>query len=107
MGDIMKSTTKSTFNEDVLESKKIVLLDVWAPWCAPCRGMTPILEAISEEEKTTVDVVKLDASVEMELVQELGVTGLPTFLVYKNGKIVGSSVGATSKVNLQKLINEA
>ena len=104
-GDGMKATTSSTFKQDVLDSKKTVLLDVWAPWCAPCRGMNPIVEQIAEESKDLADIVKLDASVEMELVQTLGVSSLPTFLVYKNGQIVNSSVGATSKANLLKLIS--
>ena len=103
----MKSTTKSNFEQDVLKSKKTVLLDVWAPWCAPCRGMEPIIEALSEDTKAFAEVVKLDASTEMEMAQELGVSGLPTFLIFKNGQIVGSTVGATSKMNLLKLISSA
>ena len=103
----MKSTTKSNFEQDVLKSKKTVLLDVWAPWCAPCRGMEPIIEALSEDTKAFAEVIKLDASTEMEMVQKLGVSGLPTFLVFKDGQIVGSTVGATSKMNLLKLISSA
>ncbi len=102
----MKSTTKNTYQQDVLDSKKIVLLDVWAPWCAPCRGMMPVVENIAEETKDWADVVKLDASVEMDLVQELGVSGLPTFLIYKNGQIVDSVVGATSKDALLKAMTK-
>ena len=102
----MKSTTKATFEQDVIKSNKLVLLDVWAPWCAPCRGMEPIIEAISNETQDFADVVKLDASVEMELVQQLGVSGLPTFLVFKDGKVVDSSVGATSKTNLLDLLSK-
>jgi thioredoxin 1 len=103
----MKSTTQATFKKDVLEADKVVLLDVWAPWCAPCRGMNPILEKLSEEQNDKMDLVKLDASVEEGLVQELGVTGLPTFLVFKNGQIVGSAIGATSKANLEGLVLKA
>ena len=103
----MKATTKTAFQNDVLESKKIVLLDVWAPWCAPCRGMEPIIEALGEETKNWAEIVKLDASVEMDLVQTLGVQGLPTFLVYKEGQIVGSTVGATSKDELLKILTAA
>jgi len=103
----MKSITKSTYTQDVLESKKIVLLDVWAPWCAPCRGMEPVLELVEKETKDWAEIIKLDASVEMDLVQELGVSSLPTFLIYKNGQIVGSSSGMTSKDNLIELMSQA
>ena len=101
----MKSTTKATFEQDVIKSTKVVLVDVWAPWCAPCRAMEPIIETLSEDTKNFAEIIKLDASTEMGLVQELGVSGLPTFLVFKNGQIVGSTVGATSKMNLLKLIS--
>lgn len=103
----MKSTTRSTYPQDVLGSKKVVLLDVWAPWCAPCRGMEPVLEIVKEETENWAEIIKLDASVEMDLVQELGVNGLPTYLIYKNGQIVSSSVGATSKMNLVNLMSKA
>ena len=103
----MISTNNQTFQQDVIEAKKVVLLDIWAPWCAPCRGMAPILEDVAEQTKEWADVVKLDASIEMDLVQSLGVTGLPTFLIYKDGKIIDSTVGATSKVNLISLMSKA
>jgi thioredoxin 1 len=103
----MRSTIKDTFKADVIESKKIVMLDVWAPWCAPCRGMEPILQALQEETKVWVEIIKLDASVEMDQVQELGVSALPTFLVYKDGQIVDSTVGATSKANLLNMLTSA
>ena len=96
----MKSITKSTFEKDVLNSEKIVLFDAWAPWCPPCRGMLPIVENISEENSDWIDVVKLNVDEEMELAQTLGVTGLPTFFVYKNGKIVNTIIGATTKDKL-------
>lgn len=91
----MKSTTKNTFKQDVLESDKLILLDVWAPFCAPCRSLMPVIEEISKE--AWFDVIKLDASTEMDFVQELGVSGLPTFFAFKNGQIVGSISGMTTK----------
>ena len=103
----MKSTTKGTFNQDIINAEKVVLLDVWAPWCAPCRGMEPVINAIHEETKDWAEVVKLDASTEMELVQELGVSGLPTFLVFKNGKLIESTSGAKSKDSLLSLMSKA
>ncbi len=103
----MKSTTKSAFQQDVLDSKKIVLLDVWAPFCGPCRGLEPIVEAIAEQTKTWVDVVKLDASTEMDFVQELGVSGLPTFFAYKDGQIVNQISGATTKAKIEEMLIKA
>ena len=102
----MKATTKDTFKSDVLESKKIVLVDVWATWCGPCRSMEPVIEALHNEVKDWAEVVKLDATTEMDLVQQLGVSSLPTFLVYKDGQIVDSTVGATTKQNLLDLISK-
>jgi len=103
----MKSTTKDTYAQDILGSKKIVLVDVWAPWCAPCRGMEPILELVEKETKDWAEIIKLDASVEMDLVQELGVSSLPTFLIYKNGQVISSNSGMTSKDNLIELMSQA
>lgn len=102
----MKSTTKDTFKQDVLESKKVVMLDVWAPWCPPCRSMEPVLEVLQDEVNDWAEVIKLDASVEMEQTQMLGVNSLPTFLVFKDGEIVGSAIGATSKANLFELLSK-
>ena len=103
----MKAITKNNFQQEILDSKKVIMLDVWAEWCAPCRGMSPIVDEIAEETTDWADVVKLDASVEMELVQELGVTGLPTFLIFKNGKIVNSIIGMTNKNNLLDMMKKA
>ncbi|HUC96700.1 MAG TPA: thioredoxin [Candidatus Saccharimonadales bacterium] len=103
----MKATVKDTFKQDVLDSKKIILVDVWASWCAPCRSMEPVLESLEQDVKEWAEIVKLDAEAEMDLVQELGVSSLPTFLVYKGGNIVESTVGATSKANLLNLLQQA
>lgn len=103
----MKSTTKSAFGADVLKSKKTVLVDVWAPWCGPCRGMEPILEAVEQEAADWAEIIKIDASKEMELAQELGVSGLPAYFVYSNGDKIGSIVGATSKAKLTDLMAQA
>ncbi|MEI6228777.1 MAG: thioredoxin [Candidatus Saccharibacteria bacterium] len=102
----MKAIIKNTFKQDILDSKKIVLLDVWAPWCGPCRAMEPIVEAVADEVKDWAEVAKLDASVEMDLAQELGVSGLPTFLVFKDGKVIDQTVGMTSKDALINLLSK-
>ncbi len=103
----MKSTVKTTFAQDVLESKKVVLLDIWAPWCPPCRAMMPLLDDLQEEVKDWAEIIKLDAEAEPEQTQNLGVSSLPTFMVFKDGKLVDSMIGATSKANLLGMISKA
>ncbi len=103
----MKSTTQQTYEQDVINSSKVVLVDVWAPWCAPCRGMEPILEDISKETTDWAEIIKLDASTEMDIVQQLDVRGLPTYLVYNKGKLLSGSAGATSKANLLQSMRRA
>src|SRR5690606_1212341 len=103
----MKDTSSATFNQDVINSQKPILLDVWAPWCGPCRGMEPILEQLSSETKDWAEIVKLNADDNMELVQQLGVSGLPTYLVFKDGQVTASGVGATSKANLLGMLEQA
>ena len=103
----MKTTTKATFQQDVLESKKIVLLDVWAPFCGVCLGLEPTVEKISQEFIDWLDVVKLDASDEMDFAQELGVSSLPTFFVYKEGKPIDQISGATNKAKIEEMLIKA
>ncbi len=102
----MKVITKENFNKEVLESDRLVLVDVWAPWCPPCRSMMPLVEDLSEEVKDKADVVKLDAQAEGELAQLLNVSALPTFLLFKDGKVIDSNIGATSKANLLSMITK-
>lgn len=99
----MKNTTKNTFKNDVLDSKKTVLVDVWAEYCGPCRAMAPILQQISDKN-SEIEIVKIDAQTEMDLAQQLGVTGLPTFMVYKNGKLVNSHSGMITKDRLVAML---
>jgi len=103
----MKIITEANFASEVLGSKKPVLLDVWAPWCAPCRGMMPVVEALADEVKDWADVAKLDASTEENLTQLLDVSCLPTFLVFKDGKVVGSTMGVVAKNTLLDLLKKA
>lgn len=104
---VMKATTKATFQQDVLDSKKIVLLDVWAPFCGVCLGLEPTVDKISQEFDEWLDVVKLDASEDMDFVQELDVSSLPTFMVYKKGQPVNQLSGATTKAKIEEMLLKA
>lgn len=83
----------------------LVLVDIWAEWCGPCKMIAPIVDELSSDFQGTLSVGKLDADTNREIVQELGVRNIPTLLLYKNGEIVDKSVGAASKEKLTEMIN--
>ena len=100
--------TSNNFEQEVLNSEKIVLVDFYADWCGPCKIFSPILEDISNEYDS-VKVVKVNIDDEIELAQHYGVTSVPTLIIIQNGRVVDRSVGAVSKlaiINMIKNITE-
>jgi len=85
--------TDATFRRLVLEADGPVLLDVWAPWCGPCRMLAPVLDALARRAGTGLAIVKLNADENPETVQALGVQGLPTLLLFRSGRIVARHAG--------------
>jgi thioredoxin 1 len=83
----------------------LVLVDVWASWCNPCKLISPIVDQISNEFYEKVNVGKLEADKNRETLVELNVRNIPTILLYKNGEVVDKSVGAVSKEKLVEMIN--
>lgn len=99
MGAI-KETSDATFDTDVLQSSKPVLVDFWAPWCGPCRAVAPILEEIAAAHADKIDVVKLNTDENPGISARYGITGIPTLNVYQGGEVVKTLVGAMPKPKL-------
>ena len=87
---------KNNFDAEVMQSDKKVLLDFWAPWCAPCRMVVPLVEEIAEE-RPDIKVGKVNVDEQMELANRFGVMSIPTLIVMEDGKILAKSMGAKPK----------
>ena len=95
--------TKNNFQEEVINSKKPVLLDFWASWCGPCRMVSPIVDEIAEE-RSDVKVCKVNVEEQRELAAAFKVMSIPTLVVMKEGKIVNRAMGARPKDQILELL---
>jgi thioredoxin 1 len=93
------------FEDKVLKAEKFVLLDFWAEWCGPCKMLAPILDEISKEIGDDVQVAKIDIDSNPDTPSKYGVRGIPTLMLFKDGKVVDSKVGLLPKNNLIEWIN--
>ena len=93
--------TTDNFEKEVLQSELPVLVDFYADWCGPCKMMTPIVEGLAQGYDGKVKVGKLNIDDEMEIAQQYRVMSIPTFILFKDGKAVETSVGAMSKDELE------
>lgn len=96
-----KQITDSTFESEVLKADKPVLVDFWAEWCGPCKMIGPSLEEISEELADKVTITKLNIDDYPEVSGRLGVRGIPTMILFKNGQPAATKVGAEPKSRLK------
>jgi len=105
MGDGIIHVSDSTFEEQVLNSQNPVLVDYWAAWCGPCKMIAPILDEIADEYADKLTVAKINIDDNQLTPQKYAVRGIPTLMIFKNGEIAGSKVGAMSKSQLSAFID--
>lgn len=95
--------TKETFQKEVLQSDKPVLVDFWATWCGPCRMVGPILDEIAQERED-IKVCKIDVDAQPELATEYGIMSIPTLMVFENGQKINQALGAMPKNQILELL---
>jgi thioredoxin 1 len=106
MSEQVKHVTDSSFEQDVLQSGKPVLVDFWAEWCAPCRMIAPMIDEIATEFASNATVVKLNVDDNTATAQRYGIKGIPTLILFSQGKEVERVVGATGKDSISRIIEK-
>ena len=106
MSKAITSTTDAKFEEDVLKADLPVLVDFWAEWCGPCRMIAPVLAELATEYQNKIKVVKVNVDENTATPAQYAIRGIPSLLLFKNGSLVASKVGALSKSQLTAFIDE-
>jgi thioredoxin 1 len=104
MSETVKEVTDNSFESEVRQAKKPVLVDFWAEWCGPCRMLAPTIEAIAEEHSGAVSVVKLNVDENPTTAAVYGIKGIPTLMLFSDGKEVERIVGVASKDTIVRTI---
>ena len=105
MSEHIQYVSDATFDAEVLQSPLPVLVDYWAEWCGPCRMIAPVLEEISKEYAGRLTVAKLNVDENQQTPAKFGIRGIPTLMLFKNGDIAATKVGALSKSQLTAFID--
>ena len=102
--ELITHTTDATFEADVLKSEALVLVDYWAEWCGPCKMIAPILDETAKELGTRLKIAKMNVDENREIPAKFGIRGIPTLMLFKDGQLAATKVGALSKAQLSAFI---
>ena len=97
--------TDASFEQEVLQSQTPVLVDYWADWCGPCKSIATILDEVAKEYSSKLKIVKMDTDKNTDIPVKYGVRGIPTLMLFKNGNVEATKVGALSKSQLAAFID--
>lgn len=99
-----KEITDANFESDVVNAGKVTLVDFWAPWCGPCKQLAPLIDELSTEKGDKIDVYKCNIDDNPESPSKYGVRGIPTLMIFKDGKLIDSKVGSIQKSALYEWV---
>ena len=103
--ELIKHITDDSFDSDVLAADKPVLVDYWAEWCGPCKMIAPILDEVSKAYEGRVQITKMNVDENREVPGKFGIRGIPTLMLFKDGQLAATKVGALTKAQLTAFLD--
>ena len=104
--ELIKHVSDASFEADVLQSGTPVLVDYWAEWCGPCKMIAPILDEVAGTYQGKLQIAKMNVDENREIPAKFGIRGIPTLMLFKNGQLAATKVGAMSKAQLTAFIDQ-
>jgi thioredoxin 1 len=103
--ELIKHISDASFDADVLQADKAVLVDYWAEWCGPCKMIAPILDEVSKDYQDKLQITKMNVDENREVPAKFGIRGIPTLMLFKGGQLAATKVGALSKAQLTAFLD--